>query len=69
MTFIDDDEIEEIGPVLTEHVFVGSAQRLVDAEVHIPALANITTSNLVASIAKGREHFGHRVIDQDVAVG
>ncbi|MNV88814.1 hypothetical protein D3C71_1830540 [compost metagenome] len=63
MTFIDDDEIKEIRSILTEHVFAGSGQRLVDTEVHIAALADIPSSNLVAGIAKRREHLGHRVID------
>ena len=69
MAFVDDDQIEEVRPVLAEHVFVGGGQRLIDAEVHVPALAHVAPGDLVAGIAKRREHLGHRVIDQDVAVG
>src|SRR5690606_16277591 len=69
MAFVDDDQVEEVRPVLAEHVFVGGGQGLIDAEVHVPALANVAAGDLVASVAKGREHLGHRVIDQDVAVG
>jgi hypothetical protein len=38
-------------------------------KVHVPALADIAASYLVAGIAERREHLGHRVIDQDVAIG
>src|SRR5690606_8735628 len=48
MAFVDDDQIEEVRPVLAEYVFVGGGQRLIDAEVHVPALAHLATSDLVA---------------------
>ena len=68
MAFVDDDEVEEVWPVLTEHVGVGRGQRLINAEIHVPALAGVTAADLVAGIAEGREHLGHGVIDQDVAI-
>ena len=68
MTFIDDDEIEKVGTVLPEHIGAGGGQRLVDSEIHIPALTGVAASNLVPSVAKGCEHLGHRVVNQDVAV-
>ena len=69
MAFVDDDQIEEVRAVLAEYVFAGRAQGLVDAKVHVPALADVAAGNLVAGITERREHLGHRVINQNIAVG
>ena len=69
VAFVDDDEIEEVRAVLTEDVFTGGGQGLVDAEVHVTALAHVAACDLVPGIAEWREHLGHRIIDKDVAVG
>ena len=69
MAFVDDDQIEEVRAVLAEYVFAGRAQGLVDAEVHIPALADVAPGDLVAGITERRKHLGHRVINQNIAVG
>ena len=58
----------KIRAVLAEHIGTGGGQGLIDAEVHIPALAGVAACDLVPGITKGREHLGHRVIDQNVAV-
>ena len=52
MTFIDDDQIEKIGPVLTKDVLADGGQRLIDAEVQVATLADIATRNLISLIAK-----------------
>ena len=68
MALVDDDEVEKIRAVLAEHVGGGGRKRLIDAEIHVPALAGVAATDLVPGIAEGREHLGHGVIDQDVAI-
>jgi len=53
---------------MPEHICAGGRQRLVDAEINVPTLAGIATSDLVSSVAKGSKHLGHRIVYQDVAI-
>ena len=69
MALVDDDQVEEVGAVLAEHVGVRRAHGLVDAEIDVPALADIARRDLVARVAKRREHLRHRVVHQEIAVG
>lgn len=69
MTLIDDDQVEEVGEVLAKGILRARRQRLVDAEVHVAALADVAASYLVARVTERREDLGHGIVDQDVAIG
>ncbi|MNJ36009.1 hypothetical protein D3C77_307800 [compost metagenome] len=69
MALVNDDQVEEVRTVLTEHVSSCSGKCLVDAKAHIPALAGVIACDFVSSITEGSEHLSHWVIDQNIAVG
>ena len=71
MALIDDDQVEEIGVVLPiEAGTIGVAgNRLIDGEVHLPALNRSAAGDLPTGVAKGCEGLCHRIVDQDVAIG
>ena len=71
VALVHDDEVEEVGRVLAEQA--GAAlvlgDRLVDGEVHLPALDDLAVSILWRASPNGGEDLVLRVVDQDVAVG
>src|SRR5437867_6197774 len=70
MTFIHDDEVEEVWRVLTIEtgppLVFGDC--LVGREIHLTAFGSIAF-DLVPSVAKRREYLIFRIVHQDVAVG
>lgn len=71
MALVHNDEIEEVAREFL--VEAGAAfvlgERLVDREIHFASLVHHAAFQLPARIAKGREVFPHRVIDENVTVG
>jgi hypothetical protein len=69
VAFVDDDQIEEVraGTGGTHLRWRWTAPDRCRSTC--PGSGYVAAGDLVAGIAKRREHLGHRVIDQDVAVG
>src|SRR5258708_33170333 len=71
MTFIDNNEIEEIGGKLPEETFaVGIfCNCLIDGEVDVSCLTNLAFGNFEPRVAEWREIFSHWIIDQYTSIG
>ncbi len=71
MALVHDDEVEEVGRKLTEQPFAALVLRhgLIDAEVHLPAVDDLSGLDLVACVAEGGEDTVLGLVDEDVAVG
>ncbi len=71
MALVDDDQVEEIGRDMLEKA--GAAlvlgERLIDGEIHLPALDDLAAFDLVARVAEGGEDPVLGVVDENVAVG
>ena len=71
MALVHDDEVEEVGGKGPEepHAALVLGERLVDAEIHLPALDNLARFDLAPRIAEFGEEAVLRLVDEDVAVG
>ena len=70
MAFVHDDEVEEVGGERPEqpHAPLVLGERLVDPEVHLPALDHLARLDLAPRIAEFREDAVLGLVDEDVAV-
>src|SRR5687768_14000447 len=70
MALVDDHQIEEVGRVLAieTRALLVARERLVDGEVHLPALVCGAAFDLPPGIPERREHAVLRLVDEDVAV-
>jgi hypothetical protein len=71
VAFVHDDEVEEVRAEFTvqPRPALVAGQRLVDGEVHLPALADHAVLDLVSGFGERGEGLVLRVVDEDVAVG
>ena len=71
MAFVDDDQVEEVGGVLAIQAGAGLVlgNRLVDREVHVPALDDFAALDLVPGVAEGDEAIVLGVVHEDISVG
>lgn len=69
MTFVDDDQVEEIWSIFSIESWTPfvSCDRLIDRKVHFPALDRLPL-DLPTSIAKGCKIFVLRIIDENISV-
>src|SRR5688572_8060953 len=71
MALIHNDQVEEVAgilPVETGSSFV-LGNRLIDGEIDLTALVDLSVFNFPAGIVEGSEGFILGIINQDVAVG
>ena len=71
MTFVDDDEVEEVGRKVFEKpgATLVLGEGLIDGEIHFAAFDDFAGFDFVAGVAEGREGLVLRVVDENVAVG
>jgi len=71
VALIDDDQVEEVRrifPIQTRPSFV-AGDGLVDREIDVAAMADFAILDLEPRVAKWRKGLGHRVVDENVAIG
>lgn len=71
MTFINDDEVKKVLRILLEQAFAifTTCDRLIDGEIDVAALADLSASYFEARIAECAEILVLWIVNQHVAIG
>jgi hypothetical protein len=71
MTFINDNEVEEVWSIRLEEAKAALIFRecLINGEIHFPALHDFAGLDLKARVAKGGEETVFRLVNEYIAIG